>query len=378
MIDTTNEKILGQVYEIVGPNSPLTGYEALTFSLQLLGWARLTRAGQMKGALRMQAGSYASADWVMKTWDDLAKRSPLLQAAYSNWKLPVRLSPSTLGAAIDLCVHLAETGVLDNFDPTDCFSQFMGREGGEYSLPSELADLMADLAGVEKKTSAYIPWENSIQLASRAAKRGATAYIETMREPTLHALVSLFVDGVMEISHGDPIREPSAVEGGKLRQFDATLAFPPVGIRYPAEVFERDWYGRFKERTNSGSVLAIWHIMAQTHGRAVVAVPHSILFSPGADRVLREDLVERGNIEAVIAMPSGLLPLTNLSFVLIVLNMSSPRNSIRFINADDARFRKTISKARAKLVDIEGIVARAAGKIDDELVAIVSTKDIIV
>lgn len=375
MNDTTNERILGQVFDIVRLSSPLSNYEAMTFSLQLLAWAKLSSKGQLKGALQIQEKTYADPNWLMKVWDELSRR-PDTALAFSGWKSPSRLTPSALGSAIELCVRLAETGVLDNFDPTDCYFKDMGREAGEYSLPPELAELMTDLAGVSAKTSVYTPWDNSIQLASRAAKRGASAYIETMREPTLHALISLFVEGHIEIGHGDPIREPSAVEGGKLRQFDTTLAFPPIGVRYTPDVLERDWYGRFRDRTNSGTVLAVWHVMAQTGGRIVIAVPSTILSSPGADRVLREELLKRGLIEAVIAMPSGLLLHANLSFSLLVLNMRGQQDSIRFVNAEDARFREPISKARAKLVDIEGIVARATGELVDELVVEVPTESV--
>lgn len=376
MNETTNEKILSQVMDILGANTSLTNYEAMTFSLQLLGWAKMANEGQIKDVLKMKESAYANPDWIMTIWDELSNRSDKLKAAYSNWKMHSRLPPSALGAAIDLCVRLAETGVLSNFDPSDCFSQRMGKEGGEYSLPPELADVMTSLARIESKNNVYTPWDNGIQLAVRAAKLGAAAYIETMREPQLPALISIFVDGEIKIAHGDPIREPSAVEGGKLRQFDICLAFPPVGLRYPPEVFERDWYGRFKERTNSGTVLAVWHIMAQTCGRAVIAVPHSILFSPGADRIVREELLKRGLIEAIIAMPTGLLAHTNLSFALLVLNMGSPRQSIRFVNAENDRFREPISKARARLIDIEGIVARAAGTLVDGLVVEVATETI--
>jgi type I restriction enzyme M protein len=376
MNDTTNERILGQVMEIVGANSPLTNFETMTFSLQLLGWAKMSQAGEMKGALRMQQSAYADPNWLMKTWDALAKRSDILNAAYSNWKMPMRLSPSLMGAAIDLCLRLAETGMLAKFDPTDCFSQFFGKESGEFSLPSELADVMTTLANIEPSTSVYTPWNNSIQLAVRAARLGANAYVESIREPLLPALISMFVNGQIEVAQGDPIRDPSAVERGKLRQFDICLAFPPIGLRYTPDVLERDLYGRFRERTNSGTVLAIWHIMAQTRGRAVIAVPHSLLFSPGGDRSIREELLKRGLIEAVIAMPSGLLAHTNLSFALLVLNISEPRHSIRFVNAEDERFREPISKARAKLIDIEGIVARATGSLTDELVVETTTAEV--
>lgn len=376
MNDATNERILGQVMEIVGGNSPLTNYEALIFSLQLLGWAKFSQSAAQKGVNKVQQRSYVDPAWVENEWSALANQSELLRAAYSNWKMPPRLPPSLIGAAIDLCVRLAETGMLDNFDPTDCFSQVIGKDAGEYSIPPELADVMIALARIEPHTSTYTPWDNSIQLASRAGKLGASVYIETMREPLLPALISMFVEGQIEIAHGDPIREPSAVEGGKLRQFDICLAFPPIGLRYTPDVLERDWYGRFRERTNSGTVLAVWHIMAQTRGRAVIAVPHSLLFSPGGDRSTREELLKRGLIEAVIAMPSGLLAHTNVSFALLVLNMSETRQSIRFVNAEDERFREPISKARAKLIDIEGIVARATGSLTDELVVEATTAEV--
>lgn len=378
MNDTTNDKILAQVMDIVGANSPLTNYEALTFSLQLLGWARMSQTGEIKDELkihRIQQVPYGDSSWILKVWNEFANMPNRLGIAFR--REPSRLEPSRIRAAIDLCIHLAETGVLDKFDPTDCFSQVVGKEAGEYSLPSELAEVMTALGRIEPLTSVYAPWNNSIQLAVRAAKLGATAYVESIREPQLPALISIFVDGAIDISQGDPIQAPSAVEGGKLRKFDTCLAFPPIGMRYAPDVLERDWYSRFKERTNSGTVLAVWHIMAQTSGRAVIAVPHSLLFSPGADRSIREDLLRRGLIEAVIAMPSGLLSHTNLSFALLVLNMKESRKSIRFVNAEAGRFREPISKARAKLIDIEGIISRATGMLIDELVVEATTEEVI-
>lgn len=376
MSDQANEKILWQVMDIIGANISLTNYEAMTFSLQLLGWAKVSQAGGLKAAYKIQATNYTNPNWIENAWAELAKQSDILKLAYANWKMPARLTPSTICAAIDLCVRLAETGMLDKFDPSDCVSQITGREAGQYSLPPELADVMICLARIKSGSSVYTPWDNSIQLAARAAKMGAKTYIETMREATLPALVSMFIGGKIDIVHGDPICEPSAVEGGKLRQFDNCLAFPPIGVRYSPDIADRDLYGRFKEKTNSGTVLAVRHIMAHTRGRAVIAIPHSFLFSPGADRNIREELLKRGLLESVIAMPSGLFAHTNISFALLVLNMSKPVKKIRFVNAEDDRFREPISKARAKLKDMEGIAARANAALTDDLVVEATTKEI--
>jgi len=377
MNDSTNEKILQQVMDIF--RGPMAVHEALVFSLQLLCWAKISKDDCMPNGLKIQANSFADPNWVRDVWSELGRRAGIIGAAYSGGKLPARLEPSRLGAAIELCMHLAETGVLDNFNPSDSFSQIFGREAMEFCLPAELAEAMIVLAGVKPKTSVYAPWDNSAQMATRATKQGAIAYIETMSDPMLPALTSMFATGDIEIAHSDPIREPSAVEGGKLRQFDACVAFPPLGLRYTSEVIGRDWYNRFRDRSGSGAVLAVRHIVAQTSGRAVIAVPYSLLFSPGGEMALREDLLKLGAIEAVISMPSGLLANPTISFALLVLNMKVPHKAIRFINAESDHFREPIPKARARarLVDIEGIVARVTGKITDELVAEVSIEEVV-
>ena len=377
MNDSTNEKILLEVMDIF--RGPMTAHEALVFSLQMLCWAKISRNNRMPDGLKIQAQQFADPLWVRDVWSEVSRRPGIIGSAYSSGKIPSRLEPPSLSAAITLCLRLAGTGVLDNFDPTDSFSQIFGREAMEYCLPAELAEAMIILADIKPETSVYAPWDNSAQLAARAVKMGASAYIETIHDPMLPALISMFATGDIEIAHCDPIREPSAVVGGKLRQFEACVAFPPLGLRYTAEVIGRDWYNRFSDRRSSGAVLAVRHIVAQTSGRAVIAVPHILLFSLGGEKALREDLLNQGLIEAVISMPSGLLSNPTISFALLVLNMKKPHKTIRFINADADRFREAIPRARArvKLVDIEGIVDRITGTVNDELVAEVHAREVI-
>ncbi len=377
MKDSTSEKILQQVMDLF--RGPLTPHEALVISLQLLCWAKLSKDEQMPEGLKIQAKSFADPHWVRDVWEELGRRPGIIGAAYTGGKFPTRLEPSRLGAAIELCMHLAETGVLDSFDSSDSFPQILGRDAMEFCLPGELVEVMIALGGVKPETSVYVPWDNSAQLATRVVKLRASAYIETMQDSMLPALVSMFAPEGITIFHCDPIREPSAVEGGKLLKFDACVAFPPLGLRYTADVISRDWYNRFRDRSGSGAVLAVRHIVAQTNGRAVIAVPYSLLFSPGGELALREDLVKLGVIEAVISMPSGLLANPTISFALLVLNTKEPRTSIRFVNAESDRFREPIprARARARLVDIDEIVARVSGEITDDLVAEVTNGEVV-
>ena len=377
MNESTSGKIVHEVMDLV--RGPMPAYDALIFGLQLLCWAKISPDDHMPDGLKIQSPQLADPNWVRDIWSELGQRPGIIGAAYSGGNFPTCLEPSRLSAAIVLCMRLAETGVLEIFDPTDSFPQVFGRDAMEYYLPPELADAMIALARIEPSASMYAPWDHSAQLAERATAQGARAYIETMHDPRLPALICLFATGDIEIAHSDPIREPSAVVAGKLRQFDACAAFPPLGLRYTSEVVGQDWYNRFRDRSSSGAVLAVRHIVAQTSGRAVIAVPFSLLFSPGGEKALREDLLNQGHVEAVISMPSGLLLNPTISFALLVLDMKERHNTIRFVNAESEGFRQPIPKARARarLKDIEGIVARANGAITDELVAEVQTKEVI-
>ncbi len=378
MEEKKNDIIIQRVMETFR-SSLMVDLDTMTFSLQLLYWAKISQEGKLDEAFNIQQPAYIDPKQIMTVWQYLANKSNTLCEAYSNLEIFSRLSAPCVGAAVNQCIRLAETGALTNFDPTDCLTLFAGRDTGEMSLPSELADLMTHIARIESKSTVYTPWDNSIQMAVRATRLGATVYMEIRQRPMLSALISLFVDGQIDIVQGDPIREPSAVEGGKLRKFDTCLSFPPINVRYTPDVFERDLYGRFKEFTKSGTVLAVRHIMAQTKGRAVIGVHNGLLFSPGSERSLRDELIEKKFVESVIAMPSGILPYTNISFALLVLNMKEPQHTVRFVNAEADCFHEAISRARAraKLTDIDGIVARATGVLEDEYVVKVKTEGII-
>lgn len=358
----------------------LMNQDTMTLALQLLYWAKISMTEQIEDSLKIQSGNYSYADpeQLVKIWDGLSKISEPLRMAYSNSEILSEIQASCVVEAVSRCVKFAERGDLFTFDPTDCLPLTVGRDLGVIGPPPEIARLMLSIAAIEPEESVYIPWDDSFQISAGASKQGANVYMETpLRKPILPALISLFVGGNVKVACGDPVRDPSAIEGGRLIKFDTSLSFPPMNVRYPHDVTGRDLYGRFKEGTPSGNVLAVWHIMAQTSGRAVIAVPNSLLFSPGSERTLRDDLLNRKLIESVIALPSGLLYHANIPFALIVLNMKEPQNLIRFINAEAEHFRDPITKARAKLIGIEEIVARATGSLTDEFVAEVKTEDVI-
>ena len=88
------------------------------------------------------------------------------------------------------------------------------------------------------------------------------------------------------------------------------------------------------------------HSYLASEGRAVITVPSGVLFNSSKPALgLKEELIELGMIEAVIALP----PLwngTNIGTNLLVINRSVPRNDVLFINALDIL--KTGTKGNTK------------------------------
>ena len=77
------------------------------------------------------------------------------------------------------------------------------------------------------------------------------------------------------------------------------------------------------------------HCYLESEGRAIITVPSGFLFgSSRPSRELKEELINLGMIDAIIALP----PLwngTNIGTNLLVLNKGVPRNNVLFINALD-------------------------------------------
>ena len=167
------------------------------------------------------------------------------------------------------------------------------------------------------------------------------------------------------------------MEDGRLAQFDVSLGFPPFGVKYDAQLAERDLFGRFPEQTGSIAVLAVRHILSRTKERAVVAVPNGLLFSPGAERSLREDLLTKRQIEAVIGLPAALLPNTALSFSLLVLNRKTTNDRIVFVDGSEESLFKKDGKGRAVLTGWEHIAALVLSGNEESFARIVPVDDVI-
>jgi type I restriction enzyme M protein len=369
------------IYQIVDSvRGGLDFDRSVELALQLLAWEKLSRKNKIAKELHFGADFIKTPEKIVSVFQALAASGGLMKQAFGNTPTFIANNPYRFSDALDVLNRLSLTGVLENLDIQNLSvgKELSGPTGRFINMPGEVADLLVGLANIHSKNSIYTPWDSSFsQLASRASIYSDEVYCESMLHSSVPALVSILSPAEFEVAVSDPIQNPTAIEGGKPKLFDMTIAFPPFGMRYPAEEIRRDLFNRFPERTQIGSVLAIRHALSQTNSRLVIAVQNSVLFSHGYEKELRRDLVDRGMVDSVIAMPTGLLSQTNIAFTILILNPKGGSKSIRFINADTQDFYESTSRTKTQLININRLIDLAGSDKNSGNCAIVSIQKIL-
>lgn len=366
-----NDKILSQIFGTL--RNTFGAEEALEAALIFLAWAKLSAADQLPPLSRLDVAISGGPDSMVDALTSVRSENAVLDRAFLNAVRFVQVDPHLLCRAAEFAIVASKAGVLNNLQAADA-GALASTKNSELSKPAGLVDLMVELGDLHSGDTLYAPWDFVAQFGARAIRRQATAYIEVPSPSAIPLLVGLLVGGTLEVHHTDPIRSPSAVESGKPRQFDVAAAFPPLGIRHDSGVTEQDWFGRFPEKTHSGAVLAVRHLLAHASRRVVIAVPNSLLFSIGGERGFRENLLREGKIQAVVAMPAGLLSMTPIGFAVLILDPGGNRSAVRFVNADSSRFHASSSKAKTRLINIGALGDLILSEVEDDDVATVTNK----
>lgn len=371
-----NDKILMQIHELFR-TTPLAMADGFLITLQLLAWASLSERGSLGREDQIQGKENLTSGELNQIWDRLGAQLGEHGRGFSGWKVPDWVSPEVLGAAIRICRRAIDAGVIPGLTFTDSVALLNASKGEMRTLPLEVADFMVALAGLQQGESVYLPWDSTGQLLGRVGISAGEVYLETMQASPVPYLIGLLQPGTSTIQITDPITQPSAVEAGKLRTFDAVISFPPIGTKYTAAKVADDWYHRFPEKTQSVTVLAVRHILAQTKQRAVIAVPNSLLFSSGAELALRHNLLKERCIEAVITLPGGLLSSTNIAFSILVINKSRQCDVIRFVDARPEEFRESDKLLGRYLINIDQLMTLVEGQEESEFAVSVSVEEVL-
>ncbi|MFJ8862118.1 N-6 DNA methylase [Streptomyces sp. NPDC102451] len=226
-----------------------------------------------------------------------------------------------LRAAAELA---AETGARQAFD--FLFRRQLDANPRQYTLtPPGLAELMADLAAPAREAARQNGGRGSRTVLDPAAGTGAllcavgrpTALYAQEADPDLAALTALRLalhsegggaDGpALAVRTGDTLRT-DAFPGLAV---DAVLCHPPFNERnwgHDELAYDPRWEYGFPARTES-ELAWVQHALAHLRegGTAVVLMPPAAA-SRRSGRRIRADLLRRGALRAVIALPAGAAP----------------------------------------------------------------------
>ncbi|WP_323768540.1 type I restriction-modification system subunit M [Antarctobacter sp.] len=253
------------------------------------------------------------------------------------------------------------------------FATESGKSKGQFYTPAEVSRVVAAVAGVDRATSpkqtVYDPTCGSGSLllkAADAAKVTLTVYGQEMDITTRGlAKMNMIMHGRedAEIVQGDVIGEPQfKASETELQTFDFVVANPPFSAKAWGSGLTSDTrFGRFDlgmPPDKNGDFAFLLHILGsmKATGSGAVILPHGVLFRGNKEAELREKILKRGYIKAIIGLPANLFYGTGIPASIIVLDKSQAQAERPVFMIDASRgFTKDGNKNRLRERDIHKI-----------------------
>lgn len=235
------------------------------------------------------------------------------------------------------------------------FAEASGKKAGEFFTPRAVVHLLVKILDPQPGESVVDPacGSGGMLVETVTAVRDAGGDPRTLglhgQEVNLTtaaiAKMNLYLHGLedFKIVRGDTFREPKLLDGAALQKFDVVIANPPFSLQnWGAETWTKDPYGRAicdVPPAKNGDYAWIQHMvatMAEETGRVGVVMSNGVLFRGGKEAAIRECLVKRDLLEAVIGLPPNLFYSTAIPVCLLIFRSLKPgdrKGKILFIDA---------------------------------------------
>ena len=290
------------------------------------------------------------------------------------------IDDSTLTQLLSALNDLIKTKVVTFNELSITIKQLLesqSQQTGAFIVPNEISELGASFIGSNIK-SVYCPYGNGAEFAGSlpesVEKYGETNNSSEVFYAAVHCLLN---DKTFNLVASDPIYSPYYLGEGGLRQFDASIAMPPFGLKIKASQINDIW-GRFPEKSLMGEVYFLRHMLAQTSQTVVCFVSNGFLFRTSAgEKQFKQDMIANNWVKAVVALPSHLLPHAGISISALILDKQNTNDKIKFIDANGEEFSEKLTRTRSRLVNADKIINALNSK-NDTLVSVdVSAEQII-
>jgi type I restriction enzyme M protein len=232
-----------------------------------------------------------------------------------------------------------------------------GKSGGEFFTPQNVSKLLAKLAlfGQEKVNKAYDPACGSGSLLLQVKKQFSGIiedgfYGQEINYTTYNlARMNMFLHNInynqFHIANGDTLLNPAFLDE---KPFDVIVSNPPYSIKWigkedptlinderfaPAGVLPP------KSKADFAFILHSLYYLSSRGKAAIVTFP-GIFYRSGAEKKIREYLVENNFIDTIVALPPNLFFGTSIAVNILILSKNKKDAKIQFIDASGEEFYK--------------------------------------
>lgn len=228
-----------------------------------------------------------------------------------------------------------------------------GKSGGEFFTPQEVSRLLALIATNGKKEidKVYDPACGSGSLLLQVSKVIGKEHVrqgffgqEINRTTYNLCRINMFLHDIdynrFDIALGDTLEEPKHWDD---QPFDVIVSNPPYSIQWAGdgnplhindERFAPAGVLAPKSKADLAFTMHILHWLSSSGTAAIVEFP-GVLYRGGAERKIRQYLIDNNFIDCVIQLPANLFFGVSIATCIIVLRKNKTENKTLFINASD-------------------------------------------
>lgn len=254
-----------------------------------------------------------------------------------------------------------------------------GKSGGEYFTPQEVSELLTRIAvcGKTDVNKVYDPACGSGSLLLKAAKilgrknvrqgfYGQEINITTYNLCRINMFLHDIGYDKFNVAHGDTLTDPQHWDD---EPFEAIVSNPPYSIKWDGDanpLLIND------PRFSPAGILApkskadlafIMHSLSwlATNGTAAIVCFPGIMYRGGAERKIRQYLIDNNYVDCVIQLPDNLFFGTTIATCIMVLRKAKSENATLFIDASK-EFVKVTNSNKLTQANIDTIVSAFASR----------------
>jgi type I restriction enzyme M protein len=263
------------------------------------------------------------------------------------------------------------------------YASSAGKSGGEYYPPQEVSELLARITVVGKTevNKVYDPAVGSGSLLLKFAKvlgkenvrQGFYGQEINLNTYNL-ARINMFLHGVnyekFHLAYGDTLLDPAHWDD---EPFEAIVSNPPYSIHWEGDKnpllindprFSPAGVLAPKSKADLAFTMHMLSWLAVNGTAAIVEFP-GVLYRGGAEKKIRQYLIDNNYVDAVIQLPPDLFFGTTIATCIIVLKKSKNGNAVLFIDAS-AEFTRSGNKNKLAPDNQKRILDAFAARSDGE------------